>query len=267
MGCRGLRGPCGGSGEDWTGGRGVRLGSRVLEEAGAPCPALGFWSGERSLNGISGPPRWRGGVEAGPRQAEREAHRTQASAASCGVPEETPGSWRGSLELGSPREPAERGAPAAPTGGTRPLPGAWRELPRPGFHDNPGETNKEAQHPPESRKRKAASAARPRECEALVPGRLRPTRLLGDPVPLPLPAGRQPHHRRPSSWVWGKGSQEIAFPSRSFQWSVTEEEEPSCALSHPHLLDRRKFPSGKRSPWQGRAWGCPQRPPNQGASA
>lgn len=65
--------------------------------------------------------RLAGGVgwRPGPRQAERAAHRTQASAASCGVPEETPGSWRGSLELGAPREPRERGAPAAPTGGTR----------------------------------------------------------------------------------------------------------------------------------------------------
>lgn len=44
---------------DWW--EGVRLGSRVSEEAGVPCPALGFWSRERSLDGISGPPRWPAG--------------------------------------------------------------------------------------------------------------------------------------------------------------------------------------------------------------
>lgn len=185
----------------------------------------------------------------------------QAASLAGGVPEETPGS----LELGSPREPRQRGAPAAPTGGTRRPRGARRELPRPGFHDNPRETNKEAQHSPASRKRNAASPARPREWEALAPSRLRPIRPLGDPVPLTLPARRQSHNRRPSSRVWGKGSQKIAFPSRSFHWSFTEEEGPSCALSSPHWLDGRKFPSGKRSPRQGRAWGCPQRPPQPGS--
>lgn len=154
-------------------------------------------------------------MNAGPGQAERVAHRTQASTASCGGARGN--TWLlGRLpEAGVPEGAlAVLGPPAAPTGGTQQPPGARRELPRPGFHDNPRETNTEAQHSPASRKRNAASPARPHEWEALVPGRLQPIlpRGGGTRCPSPCPQGGSHTIGTPPPGFGGRARRRSHFP-------------------------------------------------------
>lgn len=205
--------------------------------------------------------RLAGGVgwRPGPRQAERAAHRTQASAASCGVPEETPWLVERPWSWGAPRSSRERGAPRPPLAVLVPA-RAWREAPHPGSPMTTRGTNTDTQHPPESRKRKAASAARPCECEALVPGRLRRTRLLGPWCPHPARKAAAHTIGAPPP-VWGKGSQEIAFPSRASTGASQKRRSPVVALSYPHLLDRRKFPLRQEEPLARAGLGVPPNDP------